>query len=50
MNTLIILYRCSECYDHDNKSRKTTIQQFIVIVNIQIKNYTQEANNLLVKC
>ncbi|XP_025205009.1 trimethyllysine dioxygenase, mitochondrial [Melanaphis sacchari] len=41
--------RCSECYDHDYNSRKTTTQQFLKTINIKIQDYTQADNNLCIK-
>lgn len=50
MYTHIVLFRCSECYDKDNFSRKTTIQQFLETINIKIQDNTYGDDNLYITC
>lgn len=49
-NLLSCFFRCSECYDHDNNSRKITTRQFLKSINTKIQDYTQADNNLYIEC
>lgn len=46
----ITMYRCTECYDQENKNRRTTIQQFLEKMNVKIQVYTQDDNSLNIEC